>query len=205
MLFIHFFTFIFPVLPELAANDQLMRFWKSVAKNDVSTSCRLQCLSEKGGGEADKVPMLHQNHTHMHCIVQYWQIRMSRTVIHGIIDLNHCRAFSLVELCTITPCTRFVASFQGHHLVVCIACDFSKVLRVSYTCTYMVIWLSIPLPDFILWLHANFILWFQLLSVSYEQFAVGLDERFGHSLWKDFPEVANRGKRSWSPMRCGVA
>ena len=33
----------------------------------------------------------------------------------------------------------------------------------------------------------------QMLSVSYEQFAVGLDEKFGHSLWDEFPEMANRG------------
>ena len=58
------YALFFLVLPELAANDQLMKFWKSVAKNDVSTSCRLQCLSENGGKKADKVPMLHQNHTH---------------------------------------------------------------------------------------------------------------------------------------------
>ena len=44
--------------------------------------------------------------------------------------------------------------------------------------------------------HFDFMVWLQLLSVSYEQFAVGLDERFGHSLWKDFPEVANRGESS---------
>ena len=29
--------------------------------------------------------------------------------------------------------------------------------------------------------------------MSYEQFAVGLDEKFGQSLWNDFPEVANKG------------
>ncbi len=34
---------------------------------------------------------------------------------------------------------------------------------------------------------------FQLLSVSYEQFAVDLDERFGQSLWNEFPEMANKG------------
>ena len=32
-----------------------------------------------------------------------------------------------------------------------------------------------------------------VLSVSYEQFAVGLDEKFGQSLWSEFPEIANKG------------
>ena len=33
-----------------------------------------------------------------------------------------------------------------------------------------------------------------ILSVSYEQFAVGLDEKFGQSLWSEFPEIANKGE-----------
>lgn len=32
-----------------------------------------------------------------------------------------------------------------------------------------------------------------ILSVSYEQFAVGLDEKFGQSLWSEFPDIANKG------------
>lgn len=32
-----------------------------------------------------------------------------------------------------------------------------------------------------------------VLSVSYEQFAVALDEKFGQSLWSEFPEIANKG------------
>ena len=43
---------------------------------------------------------------------------------------------------------------------------------------------------------SDHLLCFQSLSVSYEQFAVGLDEKFGQGLWNDFPEVANKGKGS---------
>lgn len=32
--------------------------------------------------------------------------------------------------------------------------------------------------------------------MSYEQFAVGLDEKFGHNLWSEFPEIANKGEYS---------
>ncbi len=34
-----------------------------------------------------------------------------------------------------------------------------------------------------------------IFSVSYEQFAVGLDEKFGQSLWSEFPDIANKGER----------
>ncbi len=34
----------------------------------------------------------------------------------------------------------------------------------------------------------------QLLSVSYEKFAVALDEKFGQIMWVDFPQTANKGK-----------
>ena len=34
----------------------------------------------------------------------------------------------------------------------------------------------------------------QLLSVSYERFAVALDEKFGQIMWVDFPQTANKGK-----------
>ena len=34
----------------------------------------------------------------------------------------------------------------------------------------------------------------QMLSVSYEQFAVGLDNRYGQNLWDEFPEIANKGE-----------
>ena len=34
----------------------------------------------------------------------------------------------------------------------------------------------------------------QLLSVSHERFAVSLDEKFGQTMWVDFPETANKGK-----------
>jgi len=33
----------------------------------------------------------------------------------------------------------------------------------------------------------------QVLSVSYEQFALGLDDKFGQSLWVEFPEIASKG------------
>ena len=45
--------------------------------------------------------------------------------------------------------------------------------------------------------------------MSYEQFAVKVDERFGQSLWTEFPEIANKGK-CWvnkqvnrALMKCG--
>ncbi len=38
----------------------------------------------------------------------------------------------------------------------------------------------------------------QILSVSYEEFAVALDEKFGQSLWSDFPEVTNKGELGWT-------
>ena len=37
-------------------------------------------------------------------------------------------------------------------------------------------------------------LYIQLLSVSHERFAVSLDEKFGQTMWVDFPETANKGK-----------
>ena len=33
-----------------------------------------------------------------------------------------------------------------------------------------------------------------MLSVSYEQFAVVLDEKFGQNLWAEFPEIASKGR-----------
>ncbi len=39
--------------------------------------------------------------------------------------------------------------------------------------------------------------------MSYEEFVVALDERFGQSLWSDFPEVANKGEYDSKEMYYG--
>ena len=82
-------------------------------------------------------PHATQNHTHMHYIVQCYQICMSLTVIHeGIIDLNHwCQALSAVELYTST-------SFPKHCLTLDWLVIVQKYIHVSnhiYMCMVVTI------------------------------------------------------------------
>lgn len=62
-------TLFLSVLPELAANDQLMRFWRSVAKNDVSKCyCVTGCSALPTHWKVTKSPCYTKPHPYaLHC------------------------------------------------------------------------------------------------------------------------------------------
>lgn len=49
MFILFFFPYLYTVIPELAANDQLMKFWMSIAKPDVSCRNYSPPASQPGG------------------------------------------------------------------------------------------------------------------------------------------------------------